>query len=599
MPATMGISRSILTKKVLKDFLGGVLLLWPVFAGAGEVEDRIREQALKRQAGDAVAIAGESIASQDLLVALYEKQGFEPLWKKSKARQWLSIVKASGEQGFTPGDYHAGALENLFNLLESGQFSSADRADFDLLLTDSLVRLLYHLQFGRIDPARLDRTWSFERVSDGGSPLEEIALALAQGDLQGLVDRAAPRHPFYLKLQDALKTYRTIQAEGGWGRVPEGESLRQGMRHTRVAALKERLRRGGEWRGDSRNTLFDAELGTAVRHFQRSVSLPENGIVSGKTLQALNVPVETRIEQISVNLERARWVLPVLPETYVQVDIANYRASLVKEGQSLWETRVQVGKPQRQTPTVHSAINHLVLNPTWTVPPVVLGKDILPELRKDPEYLSRKGLKLITRKGGAVNPMDVDWESQSGKGLPYLIRQDAGAGNALGRIKFIFNNPYSIYLHDTPKKKLFAREDRAFSSGCVRVEGPTDLALILLESTERWNLDKLQQAMSGSRTQAVMLKKPVPIFVLYWTVGLNRQGELTFRPDIYGRDRRMLTELNQPFHFFNPRRRSEAITSVEQLGWHLPPSTPVSSNNRVELKDRDMPRDNTLATGLL
>jgi L,D-transpeptidase YcbB len=275
--------------------------------------------------------------------------------------------------------------------------------------------------------------------------------------------------------------------------------------------------------------------------------------VGRATRAALNVPVECRIDAIRVNLERARWVLRVPLRDLVLVDIAGFHLHLYRGGRSVWTTRVVVGRAFRKTPVFRSKIRTLVLNPTWTVPEVILEKDILPAARRDPGFVARRRLRVIDRAGREVDPASVDWSRyRSARELPYQLRQAPGPGNPLGRIKFLFPNEHAVYLHDTPDRTLFAKAERAASSGCIRVEEPLELAVRLLADPERWSREALEREIATGRTETVRLGTPLPVVLMYWTVDFEEDGSVVFRRDLYGRDARVLEGLEAEFAFRRP-----------------------------------------------
>jgi murein L,D-transpeptidase YcbB/YkuD len=257
--------------------------------------------------------------------------------------------------------------------------------------------------------------------------------------------------------------------------------------------------------------------------------------------------VEARIDQIRVNLERGRWLLHDLPDSFVVVNVAAFRVYLVVKGEAVWSSRCQVGKEARQTPIFRDNMRHLVFNPTWTVPPGILAKDVLPSLRRgDLSVLKRKKLKVIDKSGRVVNPGSVAWSKVSAGA--YTFRQDAGPDNALGRVKFMFPNSYSVYLHDTPSRDLFEEPSRAFSSGCIRVDKPLELAERVL-ADPKWNAAAIQRTVDAGKTVTVTLKHPLPVLLLYWTAfPWGHGGDVAFAKDIYGRDARILKALGEAGH---------------------------------------------------
>jgi murein L,D-transpeptidase YcbB/YkuD len=229
-------------------------------------------------------------------------------------------------------------------------------------------------------------------------------------------------------------------------------------------------------------------------------------------------------------------LLQDLPEEFVVVNVAGYSLYLVRGQDTVWTTRVQVGKPYRQTPIFRSEINYLVFNPTWTVPPGIIKNDILPSARKDTSVFARKKLKVLDASGREVDPSTVDWSRFRSGNIPYTLRQDPGPDNALGRVKLMFPNPYLVYLHDTPSQGLFDRADRSFSSGCVRVQDALKLAELVLDDASRWNAESIAATIAGGKLQNVTLKRKVPVLLAYWTAWVDAQGVMNFRRDVYGQD---------------------------------------------------------------
>jgi len=247
-------------------------------------------------------------------------------------------------------------------------------------------------------------------------------------------------------------------------------------------------------------------------------------------------------------------VLHAVEGRLVLVDVAGFHLHYFDPAGD-WSTRVVVGRPFRRTPIFRATIRYLVLNPTWTVPPTILAQDILPAVRRDPGYLAKKSLRVLDARGREVDARRIDWARTSAKGFPYQLRQDPGPENALGRIKFVFPNPYSVYMHDTPSRTLFAKAERAASSGCIRVEQPLDLAVMLLADPEQWSREALERAIATGKTQTVNLREPVPVILMYWTIDADPDGTVYFKRDLYGRDPRVLRALDGDFSF---RRRAIA-----------------------------------------
>lgn len=273
-----------------------------------------------------------------------------------------------------------------------------------------------------------------------------------------------------------------------------------------------------------------------MKRFQASHSLQADGVIGPGTVAELNVSPAVRREQLRVNLERFRWLAQDLEPDGILVNVAAAQLSVYQGGVPVWQTRLQVGRAERQTPLLKSRITRLTLNPTWTIPPTIMREDKLPAIRLNPEYLRQQNLKVLDSEGRALSPEQVDW-SHPGN---ILLRQDAGPRNPLGKIVMRFPNPFSVYLHDTPSQPLFSKGPRAFSSGCVRVEQPMLLRDLLVNPAEKARTEEL---LATGLTHEFRLATPVPVLLGYWTVQVDSQGALLYAPDIYGRDGVLLKAL--------------------------------------------------------
>jgi murein L,D-transpeptidase YcbB/YkuD len=502
-------------------------------------------------------VDGAPIAAVPGITKLYEVRNWEPAWTPAMIRQLYEQVQRSIEHGLNPTDFHA---QQLGARLKSTAKDAVYRADTEILCTDALARLAVTIEFGKLDPSSLDRAWNFDRSVGGQDVVSLFNDALESGNIAAALEAIEPDLVEYDRLQDALVEHLNIQARGGWPTVPEGEGLKLGSTGPRVVALRERLKVTGDL-GDTGATdpaVFGEGLEAAVTRFQRRHGIDADGKVGPRTLEELNVPVEARIDQIRANLERARWVFRDVEDTYVIVDIAGYRLDLVENGRTVWSTNVQVGKPYHATPVFKSTMKYIEFNPTWTIPPGILRNETLPAIRRDPSYLSRNNMSVVTTSGKIVDPATIDWAATAGKGFPYMIRQEPGTRNALGQVKFIFPNEYMVYLHDTPSKGLFARTERAFSHGCIRTQNPFDFAEHLLDN-QGWDRARIDQVHESRKTTRVNLKTPVTVMLLYWTADVAEDGTVRFKKDVYGRDAKIIAGLAEPFRVDPPDGIREAV----------------------------------------
>ena len=490
-----------------------------------------------------------------VLSAVYARRGFRPVWlRRSDADAFVSLVGRAEDEGLDPSDYHYQTLAQMLVERDSGRQSDMQLVELDLLLTDSLLRYAYHLNFGKVDPNRLYPDWSLRRAIPGPDALERLQSIIDSDDPQGALATSVPQSAYYETLKRSLKHHRTLREHGGWVQIPTGPALKPGTTDPRVRMLRERLgaevpstpvpSAGPDW--------FDPALERVVSEFQTRHGLASDGMVGRATLAALNVPVEARIEQLRVNMERARWIFDDYEDTYLWVNIGAYEAAMYRGGRRIWSARTVVGKPFRQTPVFKSKITYLVFNPTWNVPPTILREDILPSLKSDPDFLAKQNMRILDFKGNAVDATSIEWNAVGARNFPYMIRQDPGPANALGQIKFMLPNPYFVYLHDTPQRELFLRPDRSFSSGCIRVDNVVDLAELLLDDPHKWDHKTVVDAMQSGRTRSVSLATPVTALVLYLTNEVDDLGNVQFLGDVYARDGAVLEALNEPFVFSPP-----------------------------------------------
>ncbi len=498
-----------------------------------------------------VAIRYE-LAQIDFIERIYRIGAYRPLWRDPQRRAALvAAIAAAPADGLLSSDYHH---DHVIALAVAGALSPVQQAERDVLYTEAFARLAYHLRFGKANPRVLDSNWNFSRTLVTDAPAAWFYHAITEQGVDNALGWLRPKTAHYVLLKQQLAELRRFAAHGGWSALPAGPSLKPGTRDPRIALLRDRF---GAFRGAalpvvSERDRFDALLEGSVRDFQQRHGLTVDGIVGKKTLAALNVPVEARIDQIRINLERIRWVFRDIADTFVAVNIAAFHAAFVRDRQIVWQGRAVVGRTYRQTPIFKATMTHIIFNPGWTVPPTILKNDVIPGVRKDPGYLDRKGLRLLGPGGRVVDPRTIDWQATSGSDFPYRLWQAPGPKNALGRVKFIFPNTHLVFLHDTPKVELFGRAERTFSSGCIRVERPLALAGALLDAQ---HLDPVEigQIVDSGESKRLDLPQPVPVMLLYLTTFADPDGWVHFRRDVYNRDHTVLHALNGPFRFDPPQ----------------------------------------------
>jgi murein L,D-transpeptidase YcbB/YkuD len=523
----------------------------PILEALRERVDRLRYE----QANDA---RGARVVLAELVARFYEARGFEPVWQEpGRLDALVAAIDETIDDGLEPTDYHVEALRSYRLDLRMGTpLTPLDRANLELVATDALMLAAYHLYLGKVDPHRLMPQWNFaERPVEVERGLARLSERLAAGEVREIFDAVRPQHPWYERGRERLREYRRIAATGGWPRIADGPTLRPGMTDPRVETLRRRLLVTGDLAVATPTedaASFDPALEAAVKFFQERHGLTADGAVGPATLRELNVSVEDRIGQIRVNLERARWTMHELKGDFVLVDVAGFYASFFRDGEPIWTSRVVVGRDSRETPVFRSLITYIVINPTWTIPPGILVNDKLPELRRNPGALQRMNIRVLDASGREVDPYTIDWSRYGAHRLPpYQFRQDSGPDNALGLVKIMFPNPYMVYLHDSPSKSLYERDERTFSSGCIRVQGAFELAELLLDDPQ-WTQQSIQQVVATGRTRTVTLARPVPVLILYWTAQPRPDGQVIFRRDVYHRDAPTLAALDSDFRVPSP-----------------------------------------------
>ncbi len=497
-----------------------------------------------RDAPAARVVRGSRLLQARAVAAFFEGRAFKPAWTGAQDPEaLLGVIRRLDEDGLTPADYHLAAIESLLAARSKAASAEAE-ADLQVLLTDAVAALVDHVRYGKVLPVTLDPRWNVDpRV--GTPPLETTLAELAAGAAPAVaIDALKPTHFIYAGLRKELGRLREVAKAGGWAIVPAGPALKPGARDRRVTLIRKRLAATGELPSSVPldNESYDKDVAAAVKVFQERHRFTADGATGKTTLDALNVSVASRIDQVRINLERARWVVGGLSDSFVLVNLPAFKVYFIRDGKNVWETRAQVGKQARETPAFRADLRYLVLNPDWTVPPGIQA-DVLAGMRKGENTIARKGLTILDRQGKPVDPASIDWTKASATNFGYTLRQPPGPENALGRVKFIFPNEHFVFLHDTPSKELFSADQRTFSSGCIRVENPLDFASVLLER-DGWTRERVQGAIDAGDSQTVLLKTPFPVLIVYWTVSVGAAGDLHFARDVYNLDASVLRGLD-------------------------------------------------------
>ena len=477
----------------------------------------------------------------------YERRENRPAWvsddSPARAAEGLQLLRTAREHGFAAADYGEAQIAQQIDALDQSKSKSGkdapDRlqqlAALDAHLTTALLALGRDVAVGR---ASSDRRWKARReLPDLVGTLTEAA----GGDVKSWLGTIGPKHPEYAALQQALINLEAQRDKGAWPKVAAAPVAPGKTKNLSMIALRQRLAAGGHLEGaavSNTSPAYSSDDEAGVKSFQALHALPATGIADAATLAAMNVPIDNRIRQVQLNLERWRWMPDDLGARHLLVNIPYFHLIARENGKAVKDIRVVVGTPANKTPVFSSAMTTVVFSPYWNIPDSIVEGETAPAVARDPAYLARNNIEILDVSKSGTAPVDyssVDWDDADQ--LKHLaFRQRPGPGNALGHVKFLFPNDYDVYLHDTPADKLFARVGRAFSHGCVRVEEPEALAKYILGGYSEWDDARILEAMHSGVEKHVKLKEPIPVHIVYFTAWVDDKGGLHFQPDVYGYD---------------------------------------------------------------
>lgn len=356
-----------------------------------------------------------------------------------------------------------------------------------------------------------------------------------------------PFNQYYLNLKQKLKEYRSIQEKGGFPKIETTKKLLlRNDKDSCLVKVKQLLVLTGDLSINDKTNVYTDSLVLAITRFQQRLGLPETGKIDAETLNELKKPIDFRIKQIILNLERLRWIPVEFENNYLLVNIPEFKLHVFENKKLIWTTNVVVGKEAKQTSIFKGALSQIVLNPYWNIPNSIVREEILPKLKQNASYLSKNNMEVLAG-NQVVNPSKINWNSYK-ETIPFEIRQKPGKNNSLGKIKFLFPNSFNIYLHDTPEKRLFNQTERDFSHGCIRVETPKKLALYLLRNDKKWNPSKVEKTLATNQNIEISISPSIPVYITYFTAWVDNKGRLNFRNDIYNLDEQLEKEVfaNEP-----------------------------------------------------
>ncbi|RIJ42091.1 hypothetical protein D1627_06575 [Pontibacter oryzae] len=508
---------------------------------------------------------------EELMYLFYGDRDYTLAWFRDndlvpEAEKFLSVIDKASAEGLDPKKYKLVNFQELFKKYEQLDPMDSTRLkvqeEIDLGLTASYFNYASDFYRGRANPQLEDNSvkWDVKR--------NKIKLHKA---LQTILKERESTYPYYefealhagyTRLRDKLQEYRALEEKGGWPKVDLGKVkvLEKGDTSAAVIALRQRLNPGKKYDPNNKALrVYDAKLEQQVKHFQKLHGLKEDGVVGGNTLATMNVPIEDRIRQIMINMERWRWIpkrmVPKsLDQKYIWVNIPEYKLYIYEDPDNdpeaerkykkTYEMRVIVGKTMHSTPIFSDKLEYVVMAPYWNVPNSIVQNEIKPHMLKNPGWLASQNMEIVTKDKSAtqVSPYSINWSEVTESNFKYRIRQKPGRTNSLGLVKFLFPNEYAVYLHDTPADALFSQTNRDFSHGCVRLEKPEELARYMLKDMPEWTDQRIHETMHGSEETWVTLPKSVQVYLVYFTSWVDEEGEIHFREDIYGHDKKLAQE---------------------------------------------------------
>ncbi|SET12310.1 Murein L,D-transpeptidase YcbB/YkuD [Nitrosomonas marina] len=484
------------------------------------------------------------------LQEFYSARDYRPAWTDSVTQLTrleiaLSFIGTAENEGLESREYRLDRLMQLFKTR-----NPSERFELEFLTTLSLLRFSNDLYRGRFTASRLDPDWHIPQPAFNAINflLSTVDTDTFQQSLLGL----APNIPNYHLLKQVLLKFRNLAERGvSWQHIPDMPLLRPGESHQAIPLIRIRIAQAYETHDKTEynlshseesinSTIYDRSLVNAIKAFQLQHGLNADGIIGKNTINALNKTLDEKIQQLRITMERLRWLPRELGSRYLLVNTAGFQLAAVENDEYMLDMRIIVGRDYRSTPSFNSRITHLIINPYWNIPASIASKDLLPKQQKNPDYFTSQNIRVYSDYAYNAEPIDpdsIDWLAIR-RGFPYILRQDPGIHNALGTIKFMLPNPFSIYLHDTPTKTLFNKDIRTFSSGCIRLEKPLQLAEFALR--KQLTQETLKAQIEFGKTRQINLPEPLPTFIVYLTAWIDSENNIHYSPDSYQRDRRAL-----------------------------------------------------------
>jgi len=496
---------------------------------------------------------------------LYSKRHNETFWITSdfdisaNLFEMVSVLEKSENEGLDSNKYHLSEIIGILDEMKNDtELSKRDRnlaiAHVDILLTDAFLTMAKDLYEGELDYDKFNRIlrrksekeeihYNWEDPSRRMNYIAFLERVSVSGNLEKELLGLSTSNEMYFQMKEAYKLYKSIALQGGWKKIPKGKQLRLGnISKTRVPLMAERLYMTGDLDFfDPDITIVTEEMKDALKHYQNRMGIWPSGVLTSTTRNALNVSVEKRLKKIKLNLERMRWESAEFGGEYIYINIPDFKMRFMKDGIKELEMRVVVGKKANPTPIFDSTFSYMVLNPTWAVPSSIVKKEMLPRIQEDPDYLATRKFKLYKgwkKDREEIDGFDIDWwQYDENSNLPYSFVRQPGKGNPLGNVKFMFPNKFSVYMHDTPQKKLFKNSKRAYSHGCIRLHKPQELLEYMSNNYTATPYERVKRMQNSGKSQSLSLDYGLPVYIRYFTAWAEIDAGVNFRGDIYGYDK--------------------------------------------------------------
>jgi murein L,D-transpeptidase YcbB/YkuD len=497
-------------------------------------------------ASQTLVLADDSLFATKYLLDFYKLRQFSVTWTNQgkltiQGDSLLQLIKKADLDGLISSDYHLQKIDSLLRKPTGvKKFDANKLGEADLLLTDAFLTYTVHIHCGRLNKDSLTREWH-PQLADTNL-VELLNTAIRHNTIGRTIHAMEPQNEAYQAMKQALRQFLTEFKASEW------DSLRSRLSDSTTfnERLKTRLLASHDYVvAESDSLLSDSiKLIKAIKNFQCRNYLTEDGKIGKLTFKALQQTKADCIHQIEVNLERCRWKITPVEERYVWVNIPKFEMKVVDGDTLLMKSRVIIGQPKKPTPLLKSKITNFLIYPYWNVPYSIATKELLPILKRDTSYLRKNNFEVLNGFNQVVDPSYVIWKKYNEKFFPWRLRQKTGDENSLGILKFNFQNKFGVYMHDTDNRRLFNREMRAMSHGCVRLERFIDFAKFLIrEDSLKYPVDSLTADLSREKQKYVYMRKPIPVYINYFTAEVNEHGQLFFFIDVYGRDEKMLRSL--------------------------------------------------------